>query len=135
MSADRPLLADILMDELREIGVDEARVILERNSNSTFQEIQEVERLMHEHGLTQLTFITNSYTLPRLETMVAVKFSHMENHAKLVFVAAEDVLLRADPKTWEDTIREAYASEYITRRIEREQHGIAQIKDGSYTFR
>ena len=132
---NRPLLADILMDELRELGVDEERVILERNSNSTYQELIEVERIMHEHGIREFSFITNRYTLPRLEAMVAAKFPHLENHAKLLFIAAEDVLLRFDPKTWEDKIREAYSSDYLTRRIEREQHGIAQIKDGSYTFR
>jgi coenzyme F420-reducing hydrogenase delta subunit len=135
VSVKRPFLAEILMDELRELGVDETRVILEQNSNSTYQEIQEVERLMYEHGLKQLTFISNRYTLPRLETMIAVKFSHLENHATLSFVAAEDVLERVDPQTWTATIREAYASGYLIRRIEREQNGIAQIKDGTYIFR
>lgn len=132
---DRPLLADILLDELLELDVEQGRVILERNSNSTYQELVEVERIMHEYGISELTFVSSRYALPRLKAMIEVKFSHLKNHVKLSFVHAEDILVEADPDTWADHIRAAYESEYLKQRIVKESSGIEEMMNGVYVFK
>jgi len=133
-SNKRPLLAEILRDELIAEGVPLNLIQLEWVSGSTYQELVEVERMTKELGVTKLTFVINRYSLPRVQLMIEDKFAHFNSQYVFDFVAAEDVLIKTFPQVWEKKIKKEYSSEYLKRRIAREQQGIEQIRKGVYEY-
>jgi hypothetical protein len=132
---DRPLLADILRDELLESGVPEERIILQRNSNNTYQELQELERLVGELGLKRLIILTGRWHVERLHTMIDIKFPQLRGRVSLEVVTAEDVLIARDAEKWRSFIEGAYGSEWMAERMFKEQNGVLQIHAGTYHFR
>ncbi len=132
---ERPLLADILSQELLECGVPKGRILLERRSNTTFQELQELERMVPAHGFTHLSVITSRWHIPRCRAMVDAKFSHLKELAHIEYIAAEDVLIAYDPARWQKEIADGYAADFMIERILKEEHGVAQIRAGTYNFK
>lgn len=135
LSEDRPLLAEILRDELLAQGISEDRMILQRTSNSTHQELKELERIAGELGLSQLTILTSRWHIPRLEVMINYKFAQFHQSICLKLVAAEDVLIAHNSRKWQTVIQSAYDSNWMKQRTEMEARGIQQIIDGTYVFR
>ncbi|OGJ60200.1 hypothetical protein A2635_05525 [Candidatus Peribacteria bacterium RIFCSPHIGHO2_01_FULL_51_9] len=133
--AHRPPLADILRDELLECGVPEERIVLERVSNTTFQELQEIERMITDYQITHLSMITNRWHVSRLSAIVDEKFPDLKKLVSIEFIAAEDILIAHDPKRWQKKINDAYGAAFMLEWIRREEHGIAQIHAGTYRFR
>lgn len=130
-----PTLADILQRELLEIGVPSERIILERNSNTTYQELQELQRIVAEHGIVHVSIVSNRWHMPRLEAMIEAKFADLKKRADLLVIMAEDVLIADDPKRWRQLITDGYASQFMIERAVQEQLGVAQIRAGTYTYR
>lgn len=133
-SSDRPLLADILHDELLESGVAEERIILQRNSNNTYQELQEIERLVSELELKQLIILTGRWHVERLHAMIDTKFPQLHRNVSLEVVTAEDVLIARDAEQWRPFIEGAYSSEWMAERRVMEQQGINDINAGTYRY-
>ncbi len=132
---DRPHLADILRDELLECGVPEDRIVLERISNTTFQELQELKSIVFEYKIKHLSMITNHWHVPRLSAMIDTKFPDLKKLASIEIIAAEDVLIAHDQKRWQRDIQDAYNAEFMRERMKRENQGIAQIQNGTYRYR
>jgi uncharacterized SAM-binding protein YcdF (DUF218 family) len=129
---DRPLIAEILRDELIASGMPANRIILEGNSNTTYQQLQELEKMLAQWGWQKVIAITNRFHLSRLRAMIEAKFPSLVGAMELV--SAEDILIGADPSQWESVLAEAYASAFMAERIAREERAVAQIKDGTYQF-
>lgn len=129
---DRPFLAEILRDELVESGVPKSRIVLETNSHTTYQQLQQLELLVQQQALHKVVIVSSRWHLPRIETMLAMKFSELRTSVELV--SAEEILLEADPMRWGAVIAGAYSSAFMTERIVKEDRGIAQIKNGTYDF-
>jgi hypothetical protein len=134
-SASRPMLAEVLRNELLEAGISEARILLEWSSNSTFQELQQLEQIIGHHGITRIAIITNRWHLARLKAMLDVKFEGLRKRAAVFLVAAENILIEHDPARWRAFIRKAYQSGFIQERLRQERQGIAHIYLGQYRFR
>jgi len=133
-TSDRPLLAEILHDELLEYGIPEERIILERSSNNTYQELQELERFANEKKIKKLAILTSRWHIPRLQAMIRVKFHKLADRVALELISAEDVLIAHDEKKWRAFIDDAYESEWMKQRTEMETRGIKEIHDGTYKF-
>ncbi len=131
----RPLLAHILRDELSDAGVPLEKIILEEESNNTYQEFIELSRFTEEHPGKTFSVVTNRWHIPRTQTILEFKFPSLIEHAKVEFVAAEDVLLENDPSLWSDVIETAYASDWMKQLAEIEEKGRQQILEGTYKFR
>ncbi len=129
---NRPLLCEILERELIEAGVPKERIELEEVSNNTYQQLQQLELLTRDREWTTVMIVSSRWHLPRIEAMLEIKFSKLKKLVQLV--SAEEVLIENDPARWETTIADAYASEWLAGRIEKENQGIAQLKNGTYQF-
>jgi len=127
-----PLLAEILRDELIEYSVSGNRIVLEKNSNSTYQQLQKLKTLIVENGWQNVLVVTNRYHLARVRAMTESKFPKLVDLTELI--SAEDVLLKTDPAYWEPVLLNAYASAFMSERIAKEEQGILQIKNGTYQF-
>ena len=123
---DRPLCAEILRDELIECGIPESRLMLEKNSNTTFQQLQELEKLIQKREWKRVMIITNRYNLPRLRIAIEKKFSQLAGVAEPV--SAEEVLIEDNTVRWKKMIDEAYDSAFMAERIAKEERGASQTR-------
>ena len=130
---NRPPLCEIVQGELIAAGIPEARIEGECESNTTFQQLQQIELLRRNHGWRNIAIISNRWHLPRIDAMLGVEFSTI--HTCVQLISAEEVLIETDPVHWKAVIQEAYRSDYMKERIAREENGIAHIKDGTYQLR
>lgn len=131
---DPPTIASVMKQELVNLGVPEALVIVEEASINTYQQLRNCWSLLTTMCQMQaLDIVSNRYHLDRILAMVeTIPVMHRAYRAGLVnVVAAEDVILRHDP-SMEEEIRLAYASEAMKARILLEQQGVHQIKAGTY---
>lgn len=132
---DRPSLAKILRDELVESGVSADRIVLEENSNTTYQQLQELEVQIKEQGWQSVMVITNSYHHERVVAMIEAKFTQLKEGANFNLVSAETVLVTNDSKRWRSLLEKEYKSAYMQERENKEKLGIEQIHSGVYQFR
>ncbi len=132
---DRPSLAEILRDEMADYGVPKERVMLEMASSSTYQQIGQLERIINEKSLRKVLLVTNRYHVPRLRSMLDMKFPDLAKHANLELVSAEEVLISEEPQQWTKYINGEYQKPYMLARIAKEEQGVGQILSGTYQFR
>lgn len=130
---NRPLLCEILRDELLDASVQRERIVLERESNSTYQQLTALAILVRKHGWQQAEIVTNRWHIPRVRAIIERKLPKLKSIITLV--SAEDVLVANNSDEWESGIVQAYESEWLARRILMEEQGIRQIKDGTYNFK
>jgi len=130
---DHPLIAKIVRDELIECGVSISRLVLEEKSNTTYQQLRELEILITKRSMKNVMIVTSRYHLPRLRAMVEMKFPRMIDIVKMV--SAEEVLLETDSARWKNVIVEAYSSAFMAERMAKEEQGVSQIKDSTYQWK
>lgn len=129
---ERPLLCKILKREFLEAGIPEERIKLEGVSNTTYQQLQELEKLISENW-QNVILIVNRYSLVRLRAMIETKFPALVDIAKSV--SAEEVLIEADPVHWETMLAETYKNAFMAERIAKEKAGVEQIRAGTYRLK
>lgn len=132
---DRPLLCEIMRDELIGAGVAAERILLEGQSNTTYQQLQRLSDMSSQRGWKNILIVTNRYHVDRLSAMIKIKFHEWNEASDVQVVAAEDVLIRHDAAQWESLLDAEYAAAYMQARQAREQAGTAQIYTGSYQFK
>lgn len=131
-----PLMADVISDELVELGIDSGRIKKEIKSGSTFEQLKELVNFAKEYNFKNIAVISNRYHIPRIKLMVE-KFDELSevHNLNIQFVSAEDVLIDHDAQKWEQEINQAYQSEGMKERIVLEQKGIEDIKAGKYVIK
>ena len=137
---DAPPVADVLKQELMILNISPDDIIEERKSGTTYQQLRILPQLIVKHNLQNVMIVSNRWHLPRMKAMIeyASGLQDLKNiweAGGLVLVAAEDVLVKYDPKKWQETIKTAYESLAIKARIALEEKGVEQIKAGTYQFR
>lgn len=130
---DRPLLCDIIRDELIDAGVPLERIVLEGNSSTTYQQLLELEHLAAVRGWKLLAIVSNTWHLPRIGAIIEAKIPQLSGFADLI--SAEDVLVEADSIRWKSFLDEAYSSRFVADRKASEEQGVADIRNGTYRFR
>lgn len=132
VSKDRPTLAEITREELIENGLPEERIILEKNSNTTYQQLQELEKMVIKRKWRNILIVTNRYHVARVKAMIGMKFPKLVAIVKVI--SAEEVVIYENSAKWENAIIEAYASDYMKERTAREEQGILQITNSTYRY-
>lgn len=130
---NRPLLCEILRDELLDAGVPRERIVLECEPNNTYQQLAALAAFMRKHGWMRAMVVTNRWHILRTRAIIERKLPELESIITLV--SAEDVLIADNPNEWKSDIVRAYESKWLARRILKEERGIRQIMDGTYDFK
>ena len=125
-----PAVALVLKREMVELGVPEDRILTETASANTRGQLIETARMARELGIGRLEIVSNRYHLPRIRALLECdpELAAAYRALRVDVVSAEEELLESDRRRWDGPIREAYASEAMRRRIEREAEGIARIR-------
>lgn len=133
---NRPDLSEIIKLELIEFGVPEQNIIKENKSNKTFEQLSELNKIIDCEKINETTVITSDYHLARVKAMIEYdcELNKKLANKQIKLQSAEEICLQYDRKKWQNIIKEAYESEEMKKRIEREENGVEQIKDGTYKF-
>ena len=129
------LLATVIKKELIERGVPVKRIIEENKSNNTYQQLQELKKIIIKQKLQQITIISNNYHLPRIKAMIRKngKLNKMLTKNQLIIQSAEEIIIKHESKQ-EKVIRAAYKGKDMQKRIALEKKGIKDIKQGKYKW-
>lgn len=130
---DVPVIADVMKQELEERGVAKDLIITETESGSTFQQLQQLKRMILEKSIEGAQVISNEYHLPRIEAIIEsdAELTVMLKMGNLALVSAESIVIAHNAR-WKADIEKAYESDAMKDRIAKEQEGVRQIKDGTY---
>ena len=133
---DAPTVSEIFKKELIELGVLKERIIKEDKGGSTYQQLQEIKKIIKENCLKKVIIISNEWHLPRVEAMIKYDSDlvKMLKEKKIEIKSAEKICLKYEPAKWQDIINIAYNSEEMINRIELEKRGVEQIKSSVYKF-
>lgn len=131
-----PTVASVNASELQTLGVSPDRIILEENSNNTWQQLKELGDILEKEkeNFSQVYLVSNKWQIPRIKVMSEKNGSirHHKALEKIQFLNAEDILIEEDKEKWEALIEEAYATEGMEKRISLENKGIEDIRTGKY---
>jgi len=132
---DAPTVAQVIKNELVEQGVNKKDIILNEESDTTFEQLLDLKNIIKKGGFANLIVISNQYHLPRIKAMIEYNKEPKEifSTKKVQFRSAEEILIMQDHK-WKAEIDEAYNSKAMKQRIALEKKGIKDIKEGKYKF-
>ena len=147
---DKPTIARIYADKLEDLGVPEDRIELEEKSTNTLTELFELVKMSKKNDWEDISIITNENHAKRVRAMLdyledlAARVSpedkeffeawnYFEKGKKLQIhlLSAEDILILKDSR-YQRIIEEVRASALYKKRVEAEERGIEQIKNGTY---
>ncbi len=136
---DAPTVASILKKELMDLGVPESIILVEENSNNTFEQLIELNKMIKARGWQNLAIVSNEYHLPRIGAMIGhgpglETLKALSVNGKIFLVSAEEKLLDNDRERWQKLIEGAYKTKGMRERISLEKQGVKQIKSGVYKF-
>lgn len=134
-----PAVAEVLARELVQIGVPQDAIIQDKESGSTYEQLQALLSLIKERQWNRIIILSNAYHLDRIEAMVAhakplTYLFDLLQTGNLVFKSAEEVLLSNISNKWKEVIDKARRSSRFKEIIAFEQKGVRDIKEGRYRF-
>ena len=133
-----PAVAEVLKKELIELGVPLKKIIEEKKSGSSFEQLLALNKIVIERDLRNIALISNHYHLPRVETLIECNSNRLKSLSTMLvagnlrLVPAEKVCIFHNKDKWSVLIRKAYASEEMKERIRLEKQGIKDLKEGKY---
>lgn len=134
--SDVPTVAGVIKNELIELGAPAERIIKEEQSGNTYQQLQELKKIVKAYNLEKLIIVSNKYHLHRVQAMIErdAELQKMTAENKIILQSAEEILLEYEPVVWSKIIESAYESKAMQERIVLEKKGVKDIKEGKYKF-
>lgn len=127
---------DMLQAEELEDGLAIPTILLDTTSpNTNANMLYSLQQSVAE-GWRGVAFITNGYHAPRASTLLAILKAKLNiEQVQTTFLSAEDIVREAHPGLYDDAIAQAYASESGQLRLDNEAKGLADLREGNYSFR
>ncbi len=126
-------ISSVIKRELVELGVPKQKIIEDKKSLTTFQELKLTKKLIKEYD--KVFVISNRYHLPRIRAMITYipELKILKN--KVGLISGENIVIKHDPSKWKKIISKAYSTANMEKRIAQEKEGIKALKSGSYKFK
>ncbi|MFA6304898.1 MAG: YdcF family protein [Patescibacteria group bacterium] len=131
-----PFISTVVKKELVALGVPTSHIATENNSNTTYEQLLELDKYVKNHKIREVEIISNEHHLPRIKYMIKTspKLLDLRKLKLLKLLSAEKICLQNEPRKWRSEITKAYKSEAMKIRIKVEQQGINDLKNGKYKF-
>lgn len=128
-----PTIAHLLAEELRKLGVPRAKIIQERESNNTYEQLLFIPRVLKKFSIHRVGMITNHWHIPRVRAFMRYnKDIHaLYRSIRVDCIDAERVVVKHHPEMKAE-IAAVLKSELVRARAQKERQGIAAIKSGTY---
>ncbi|MFH1890129.1 MAG: YdcF family protein [Candidatus Kuenenbacteria bacterium] len=132
-----PPIATIIKNELIELGVPASKILQEKKSNNTFEQLLELQKILSRREFSTIYIVSNKYHLPRIKAMVkyAQSLKKLAKKRNIRYISADEICLNYDLKRWQKIINKANSSQIMQKSIQQEKLGIQQIKAGTYNFK
>lgn len=132
-----PPVADVLCEELTELGVDGKDIVRENVSGTTYEQLCACIPLMVNGAAVSI--ISNGYHVPRIRALVEYmpKLSMLKrllSRGQAALYSAETVVIAHDEKRWRKNIETWYRLPIVKKIIRSEEKGVEEIKSGSYVI-
>lgn len=130
-----PRLAEIMKQELAMLGVAKEKIITEKKSNNTYQQIQTLKTFLKKPGIDDISVISNKYHMGRIRTFIKKDpiLERYFSNGKIKLLTAESIVTKYNPRL-KNKIKNLYGSKKMKNLIEKERNGVKQILDGSYNI-
>lgn len=125
-------LASILKEELTKLGVPFDKIIEEKQSNNTIQQLQQLEKMLANQRSKNIIIISNRYHIPRIQTMI--EYKKIKFPANTNLISAEAVLIKEASEEWEEKIKKIYQNPAMKAIIQKEKRGLRNLSAGKYKF-
>ncbi|OGY90204.1 MAG: hypothetical protein A3B30_04450 [Candidatus Komeilibacteria bacterium RIFCSPLOWO2_01_FULL_52_15] len=131
-----PPVSEVLKKELIDLGVPRRQIITEKKSGTTYQQLQELKKIIRSRTLVDLLLITNAFHVKRVKMMIRLDpvLQRLLLNGKMKVRSAEDVLIQKDSR-WKKKIRAAYSTKFMKERIKKEEEGVRQLRSGKYLLK
>ena len=131
---DAESVAEVMKQELVEMGIPENQIVTETKSGNTFQQLRETAQIIEQKHFSEVALLTSRFHVERVKTMIEAspELKNVFERSSLQYKSAEDVLLEHDRERWNEMIERVYASEGMYKRIEQEKKGIRDLREGRY---
>jgi len=86
-----PAEGEVMRKELKELCIPDDKIVVENQSNNTFEQLRYLRKLCDKRNITDVGFITNEWHIPRVWAMMTQDPGLGFSSAK--FFPAEEVLL------------------------------------------
>ena len=136
-SPNRPDLCQITRRELIKLKVPADKIITENKSNTSFEQLRELKKIIIKFKLETILIISSQYHLPRVKALINLRLKPLKKDlaaGAVKLVSAEKILLKQNPEKWREPIKRAYSSEWMKLRIKKERQGIKDLKSNKYKF-
>ncbi len=133
---EHPDIAAVIKKEVMQLGVPENKIIEENSSNTTWQQLVNLKKILQTKNVAETLIVTNQWHLPRIQAMIENN-QDLGDFYQLIncqLIDAEKTVLKADPDKWRKNIHAAYQSQAMQERLELENQGLEQIKQGTYNY-
>ncbi len=132
-SDTHPSIASVLERELLALGIAVSKIIKEVRSEKTLSQLCELQNFAAIQKPEKITVVTNEWHMPRVQAMIEY-MPELEalKMRKPSLVAAEYVLLKANPDKWQKKIEEARALPIMKKVLAQEHAGCEHIRNGTY---
>jgi|GEM_PF-878703 len=129
-----PTLAKIIKNELLDLGVSGEKIVLEEKSENTWQSLSALKKILIKDGIHRINIISNRYHLPRIRAFISSdnEYEKMFQTGRVKLLAAEEILIKDNPRKWRELIRNAYKTDEMKKRIKLEKKGISDLRKGIY---
>lgn len=130
-------LVQVIKDELLHLKVPKRAIIIEDKSNSTYEQLQEIKKIINKNNITDLILISNDWHLPRVRTMIKLdwELKKMVKKRHLKLKSAEKILINEKPLLWRKKIEKFYNQNKMKLIIQLEKKGVKNLLEGKYIFR
>jgi len=126
-----PSVASVMAKELISYGVPSDVIEEEGKSESSLEQLKYCAKIVQERNLEHVSILSNEYHLPRIQVMLE-RFNELKSLQNAQLLSAESILVNEEPQVWKDTIKKAYDSDAMQKRIELEKQGIDDILKNKY---
>ncbi|MEK7462349.1 MAG: YdcF family protein [Patescibacteria group bacterium] len=129
-----PTVATVIAGELQELGVPIEAILLDEASSNSYQQLCTLKQMAVANNWQDIRVLTNQWHIMRVDTMVGITdfLKSFFEEKSVTFIAAEAVLLEVGNTKWKKLIDDAYASDGMRKREEKEAQGIYDLLAGTY---
>ena len=147
---DDPAHAEVYAAELKRLGVPDDQIEMEKRSRSTIASLVEMVKMAKENKWEKMAILTSDYHVPRTQEMLrqlavlAERFDLSDSEfldvwkhfdegkgLEVRFLSSEQILPLRD-RRYQKLIEEVKKLPAYKARLEAEERGLKQLKDGTY---
>lgn len=128
----RPTHAEVMAEELQKLGIHPETIIKEEKSKDTLTELREMIKMIQQNNWKNVDVITNEYHISRVEAMLDVLLSETEKEKPLIQLISAEKILETKSSHYKKLFDKVRQTDGYRLRIEREQKGVEDFKQGIY---